>query len=244
MRITNHVYVLSGSYYSAGGQSGLLGEVYAIDAPDGLILIDSGYTKDGLAQINENLDYYNLPKQPRCLILTHAHYDHCGNALAFQRLGAKVIVGAEDAYQCVNGGSAGLDIPTPFDDAHIYPAFTPNATIDADCAKEICGLTLRFIKIPGHTPGHLAILVDIDGKRIVFTGDALCPTGDALLDSVTLGWQGDIKFSRDSVVNSMMHLLREAPDADIILSGHGKACLKNGGAMIRLAAQTAFLTMR
>ena len=244
MRVTDHVYVLNGSYYSAGGMGNYLGEVYGIAAPGGLILVDSGFTKDALELIGENLEYYGLPARPQYLLLTHAHYDHCGNARAFQEMGAKVIAGAEDAYQCVNGGSQGLDKPTPFDDRHIFPAFEPDATISSDCEMDLCGMPVRFIKIPGHTPGSIAVMVEIDGKKIVFTGDALNPQGGSLLDSATLGWQGDVRFSRESVVSSMMHLLEVAPDADMILSGHGKVCLRNGGAMIRLAAQTAFLTMR
>lgn len=244
MRITEHVYVLSGSYYSAGGMTNVLGDVYAIDAPGGLILIDSGYSKDALAIITENLAYHKLPKTPKRIIITHAHYDHCGNARAYQETGAKIITGAEDAYQCVNGGSQLMPTPSPFDDMHIFPAFDPDDTIAEDCVKEICGINIKFIKIPGHTPGHIAALIDMDGKKILFTGDALNPQGSVLLDSVTLGWQGDVKYSRQAIVDSMMHLLDAAPDTDVILPGHGKICMKNGAAMIRLAAQTAFLTMR
>ena len=224
--------------------SNLIGDVYGIAAPGGLILIDSGFSKDALALISENLSYYGLPQNPAYLLLTHAHYDHCGNARVYQEMGAKVLVGAEDAYQCVNGGSAGLEKPTPFDDKHIYPAFKPDDVISGDCTMELCGLSVRFIKIPGHTPGSIAVMIESDGKKILFSGDALCPSGRALLDEVTLGWQGDVLFSRKSVVDSMMHLLKTASDTDMILPGHGKICLKNGAAMIRLAAQEAFLTMR
>jgi glyoxylase-like metal-dependent hydrolase (beta-lactamase superfamily II) len=244
MRITDHVYVLSGSFYSAGGMNNLYGEVYGIDAPGGFILIDSGFSKDALAAISENISYYGLPRKPDYLLLTHGHFDHCGNARAYQMNGTSVVAGAEDAVYCANGGVQGLDAPTPFDGEHIFPAFEPDCVIAADCEKEVCGLNIRFIKIPGHTPGSLAFIFGIDGKKIVFTGDALNPHGDVLLDSVTLGWQGDIRFSRDAVVHSMMHLWQTAPDADVILPGHGKICLKNGAAVIRLAAQTAFTTMR
>ena len=244
MRITDRVYVLSGSLYSAGGMNSVYGEVYGIDAPGGLILIDSGFSKDALATIAENLSYYGLPTSPEYLLLTHGHFDHCGNARAYQDMGAKVAVGAEDACYCANGGVQGLGTPTPFDNEHIFAAFEPDSLIAEDCEKDICGLKVRFIRTPGHTPGSLAIMIVIDGKKIVFTGDALNPHGDVLLDSVTLGWQGDIRFSREAVVNGMMHLWETAPDADVILPGHGKICLKNGGAIIRLAAQTAFTTMR
>jgi glyoxylase-like metal-dependent hydrolase (beta-lactamase superfamily II) len=244
MRITDNVFVLSGSYYTAGGMTNLFGDVYCVRAPRGLIMIDTGFSGDALTLIAKNLSYYGLAPAPDCVAITHAHFDHCGNARAYQELGAKILVGAEDAYQCSNGGSQLLDPPTPFDNEHIFPAFDPDALIENDCERELCGLAFRFIKIPGHTPGSVAIMIEIDGKKIVFTGDALNPQGSVTLDSVTLGWQGDARFCRESIVRSMTHLLEAAPDADILLPGHGKICMQNGGAMIRLAAQTAYLTMR
>jgi flavorubredoxin len=59
---------------------------------------------------------------------------------------------------------------------------------------------------------------------------------------VTFGWQGDIGFSREAVVSSMMKLMDH--EVDMILPGHGKICLRNGTQVLRFAAQQAMLTLR
>ena len=239
MRITDHVYLLSGSYFGAVNDQGTLGDVYAVRTGQGLILIDCGVTESGLAQIRETLEYYGIEDPITHLIITHAHFDHCGSAKAIQDMGAQVIVGAEDAFQCTNGGSRGLR--TPYSPTHVFPAFTPDVLVESDCEKQLNGLKIKFIKLPGHTPGCMAIQVGIDRKSILFSGDALQP-GGAQLDEVGLGWPGDIGFDRAAIVDSMLKLMEY--QTDMILPGHGKICLKNGTQLLRLAAETAFLTMR
>lgn len=238
MRVTDHIYVLSGSYYGAVGDEGPLGDVYGIRTGDGLILIDCGAFGSGLATIRETLGYYGIDDPIRYLIITHGHWDHCSNAKELQRLGTKVIVGAEDAPACRIGGAAHLG--SPFEE-HSYPAFDPDILIENDCVKELLGLSVEFIKTPGHTPGSTMIRIDIDGKKVLFTGDSLQP-GGGQMDEVSFGWQGDLGFDRKQIVESMMKL--SSLETDIILPGHGKVCLRNGTAMLRFAAQQALLTMR
>jgi glyoxylase-like metal-dependent hydrolase (beta-lactamase superfamily II) len=239
MRVTNNVYVLSGSYYGAVGDERVLGDVYGVRTGAGLILIDCGMPDTGLAAIRETLAYYEIEDQITHLILTHGHTDHCGNAKALQDAGARVIAGAEDAFMCENGGNKGL--ATPFSDGHIFPAFSPDILVDKDCSMDLNGLNVRFIKIPGHTKGSMAALINIDKKKILFTGDALQP-GGGQLNEVSFGWQGDIGFSRADIVASMQKLM--TVETDMVLPGHGKVCLKNGTQMLRFAARTAFQTMR
>jgi glyoxylase-like metal-dependent hydrolase (beta-lactamase superfamily II) len=245
MRITDHVYVLSGSYYTATDmrgldRNGLLGEVYGIHTPQGIILVDCGLPGSGLAMIRETLAYYGLEERIACLVVTHAHNDHCGNARAIQETGARVIAGAGDAPAFLNGGSGGWE--TPFDREQLFPAFSPDILIERDCEHEISGLTLRFITIPGHTPGSIAVQVGLDRRTILFTGDSLLPYGSAILDEVSFGWRGDIGFSREALVASMLKL--RTLQIDIIVPGHGKVCLKDGTQILNMAAKEAFSTLR
>ena len=239
MRVTNNIYVLSGSYYSAVGDMSTLGDVYGIRTPQGVILIDCGDTKTGPAMLKETLAYYEVREPITHVIITHGHWDHCGGAKELQDAGAKIIVGQEDAIYCTEGGFKSM--PSPFADVHVFPAFTPDTLIAHDQTLELNGISFEFIKIPGHTAGSMAIRIVIDGKTVLFTGDALQPDG-LFLDSVSLGWQGDPTFNRQAIVESMMKLMKY--ETDIILSGHGKICLQNGTSLLRQAAQTAFLTLR
>ena len=239
MRVTNNTYVLSGSYFSAVNDSSTLGDVYGIHAPGGVILIDCGAPVSGLAMIRETLTYFNVAEPISHVIITHAHWDHCGCAKELQEAGAQIIVGKEDACYCKNGGIGGMS--SPFEEEQAFPAFIPDIMIDGDQVMTINGISLEFIHIPGHTPGSMAVLACIDGKRLLFTGDALQPDG-LFLENVSLGWQGDPNFNRRSIVESMVKLMKY--ETDMILPGHGKICLQNGTQVLRQAAQTAFTTMR
>jgi len=239
MRITENLFLLSGASFSAVGDVATLGEVYGIRTSEGIIVIDCGAPKTGPAMLKETLASLNVHEPITHVILTHGHWDHAGGAKELQDAGAKIIVGAEDAIYCTNGGVKGMH--SPFDDSQLFPAFIPEITISEDSFLDINGLRFEFIKIPGHSPGSIAIHVEIDGKTAIFTGDALQPDG-TLLEKVTLGWQGDPGFSKSDIVDSMMKLAKY--ETDIILPGHGKICLRNGTKILRFAAQTAFLTMR
>jgi len=239
MRATNNIYVLSGSHYSAAGDKSVLGEVYGIQTHEGIVLIDCGAETSGPATLRETLAYYEISNPITCLFITHAHWDHCGGAKELQDSGVQAIIGKGDEEYCLKGGPKGLN--SPFENGHCFPAFTPDIIIDGDQSIEIGGVIFELIQIPGHSPGSIAIRVAIDGKVALFTGDALQPDGK-FLDSVSLGWQGDPAFNREDVVASMQKLTKY--EADMILPGHGKICLRNGGELLKLAAQTAFLTMR
>jgi len=239
MRITNNIYVLSGSYFSAVEDSAALGDVYGIRTPDGIVLIDCGEPVTGPAILNETLAYFDVYEPITHLIVTHAHHDHCGGARQLQEDGVIVVVGEEDAAYCVNGGVWGFY--SPFDKEQSYPAFQPDVAISGDQVREINGLPFEFIKIPGHTPGSMAIRVALDDKTAMFTGDALQPDG-MYLNNITFGWQGDPYFNRQAVVSSMMKLMDY--ETDLVLPGHGKVCVRNGSKLLRRAAQEAFTTMR
>jgi glyoxylase-like metal-dependent hydrolase (beta-lactamase superfamily II) len=239
MRITNNVYVLSGSYYCAVDNSAFLGDVYGIHTPDGVILIDCGSPATGPAMLKKTLNYFEVETPISHVIITHGHWDHCGGGKELQDTGVKVVIAEEDASYCINGGMSELE--SPFSDGQAFTPFTPDITIAGDQTLTINGQLFEFIQIPGHTPGSMALRVKIDGKTILFTGDALQPDG-VYLNEVTLGWQGDPAFSRAAIVDSMMKLMRY--ETDIILPGHGKICLQNGTQVLKHAAQTAFMTMR
>ena len=239
MKVTNNVYVLSGSYFSAVNDSSTLGDVYGIHTPEGVILVDCGSPVTGPAMLRQTLAYFDVKTPISHVIVTHGHWDHCGGAKELQADGVKIIVAEEDAPYCTNGGIS--ELVSPFSKEQAYPAFVPDITIAHDQTLTINGLSFEFIKIPGHTPGSMAIRVNVDGKTILFTGDSLQPDG-MFLSEVSLGWQGDPGFSRAAIVDSMMKLMKY--ETDMVLPGHGKVCLRNGTEVLRVAAQQAFFTMR
>jgi glyoxylase-like metal-dependent hydrolase (beta-lactamase superfamily II) len=239
MRITNNIYNLSGSCFSVVNNYDTLGEVYGIKTQQGIILIDCGKPRTGLAMLKETLLYFDVNEQITHLIVTHAHHDHCGNAKELQEAGAKVIVGAGDVNYCKNGGFWGMG--NPFEKEQAYPAFEPDIIIDNDSKMKLNNVEFEFILIPGHSPGSMAIRIKLDGKIILFTGDTLEP-GGTYLENYLFGWPGDPLFDKKKTVESLLKLTKY--EADMILPGHGKICLKNGSELLRCAAQSAFITLR
>ena len=239
MKITRSVFMLSGSAYSAVNNSDMMGEVYGIYTSQGIVLIDCGKERSGLDTLRETLTHFNVDVPITHCILTPAHHDHCGNAKQLQMEGAVIIVGKEDESYCIRGGVWGLN--SPFENEQGYRPFTPDVLIERDQIVEINGLPFEFIKVPGHTPGSMAVRIEIDEKTILFTGDMLQLDG-IFLNSVNFGWMGDPLFNRDELVKSMIKLMKYT--ADIILPGHGRICLRNGTNLLLHAAKKAYTSMR
>ena len=155
MRLTNNIFVLSGSYFSGVDDMSTLGDVYGVRTPKGIVLVDCGEPDTGPRMLKETLAYFDAFEPITHVIITHAHHDHCGGAKLLQAEGAKIIVASEDAAVCKNGGVWGMY--GPFDQEQAFPAFAPDIEIGDDCELEINGLMFEFIKIPGHTKGSMAI---------------------------------------------------------------------------------------
>ncbi len=239
MRITNNIYVLCGSYFSAVNNTETLGDVYGIDTLQGVILIDCGQPKTGLITLKDTLSYFGVKKPITHCIITHAHHDHCGSARQLQDEGVTIIVGKEDEAYCVNGGIKGMY--SPFEKEQEFPAFTPDIIIAENQTLDINGLQFEFIKIPGHTPGSMAIRTMFDAKSVLFTGDMLQPDG-VYLNTFDFGWAGDPSYDKKATVDSIMKLANY--ETDMVLPGHGKICLRNGTTLLKYAAQAAFTTLR
>lgn len=238
MRITDNTFVLGGSYFAAVDNSSALGDIYGIRTKQGVILIDCGMPVSGPIILRETLDTLKLDEPITHLIITHAHIDHCGGAKELQDAGAKVIVGKEDVAYCEDGGFEKLD--PVFYQGHVFPEFSPDIVIDNDQIMDINGINFEFIKIPGHSPGSMAIRAEIDGRSMLFTGDSLQPDG-MYLSNVSFGWEGDPAYNRKLLVSSISKLMDV--DAEIILPGHGRVCLRNGPSLLKYAAQVAQLTL-
>lgn len=230
MIISNNLFYLCGSCFSAVNDKGMLGEVYGIHTDQGLILIDCGEAFTGPAMIRETLKKFNVNSPITHVILTHGHHDHCGGAKELQELGAKIIVGAGDANYCKQGGPKG----TLDDIEQSFPAFIPNVEISTDQEMIINGIMFEFIMLPGHTNGGMAIRTNVDGKFVLFTGDTLEADG-TFLNKFLFGWEGDPAFNKEEIVNSITKLTKYK--TDMVLSGHGKICLRNGTKLVQQAAK-------
>lgn len=141
------------------------------------------------------------------LLLTHTHIDHVGGIADFPR--ATIIV-----------GQAERALPRPIywesGDGPEWPDGASYLTIERD-TDLLPGVTL--LSTPGHTPGHLSLLV-----RLPRTGPVLL-TGDAINrpDEVAQGSFGGA-WDEDAARTSAARLMRIAEETSaLVIYGHDPA---------------------
>ena len=192
--------------------------VYLIDGPDGLTLIDTGFP-DGEAKIRKGLA--SLGKsvaEIRNILVTHAHVDHVGGLAALQKeSGARTWMHGADAPIAASGGPFRPMRPSPDllgkvmfklfvkPGATVAPARTDQIVSDGDHIPVAGGIAV--IHAPGHSAGHVAYL----WRDVLFVGDACM---NQLGFRLSIGYE-DLATGRVS--------LRRlgAYDYDIACFGHG-----------------------
>jgi glyoxylase-like metal-dependent hydrolase (beta-lactamase superfamily II) len=119
---------------------------------------------------------------PRAILLTHAHSDHAGNAVALaERTGAPIWMG-EGA------------IRLPFATARVDRWLRDGDRVECD------GEALRVLATPGHTPEHLAFHWGAgDRGGTLFAGDLFLGAGDTTLVSHPEGSVADYLRSLEVV---------------------------------------------
>jgi len=178
--------------------------VYLIDLGE-LILIDAG-AGPSASHLVKNIE--KVGKDPRRLstvILTHCHIDHSGGARFFQKhFNAKLVIHEHDA-KAVEKGDLTMTA------ARWYNLSFEPTPVDVRLSEEEQRLffgshALVCLHTPGHTPGSIAIYIDLDGQRILFGQDIHGP------------FHPDFGSDLDAWRTSMQKLLNLK--ADILCEGH------------------------
>lgn len=140
------------SYYIGGSWIGVL----LISTNEGLILIDAGmpfqlYTIfEGIRDLGFN------PHNIKKVLLSHAHYDHCGAMRAvLEYTGAALYASKEDfaAY-------SGEDIEALHNRGYFYTGIIPDYYFDDKMPIELGNISIRSVHTPGHTPGTTSFFYD------------------------------------------------------------------------------------
>ncbi len=139
-----------------------IGNVYVIQSSEGLILIDAGLNANALKKALEKENISN--SSVKHILLTHSDGDHVAAVSQFPN--AKVYM-SEDELQMVNGeitqGKNNSKSKLKYIGLDTILLLTDEQEIT------IGEHTIKCIKVPGHTTGSMAYIVD---EEYLFTGDS------------------------------------------------------------------------
>lgn len=210
---------------------------FIIDGDDGVTLIDTGLPKrdgaiaDVLSSIGRSL------ADVGGIVVTHSHADHVGNAAVLkQKTGAPLFASAVDAPAIRGEEPAPAPLfldRLPF----LKPLYRLMPGADAAEVDRLIAEgegaempeALRVIDTPGHTPGHVSLLLDRDGG-ILFVGDAAVSTRRG---GVKRGWMNRSTPAFDA---SLRHLAEF--DFSMALFAHSAPLQGSAAGAFRRFAET------
>jgi glyoxylase-like metal-dependent hydrolase (beta-lactamase superfamily II) len=162
---------------------------YIIETPEGRILWETGLSADaGKEWMPEWLEVVGIdeatpetfiearlkdlglgPDDFRYVVLGHLHTDHAGGLRLFQEAGTEIIV-HEQEYAHVTGLEQDGDFFAQVDWAFLGAR---KPTLATGAVTELAG-GIRLVHLPGHTPGQMAMQLELEHTgTVLLTSDAL-----------------------------------------------------------------------
>ena len=137
------------------------------------------------------------------ILITHGHWDHLG-AVADLAEGTDAPVHmAEDERTLLE------DINDFVPSGVRLRPYTPDVLLQGDETLELAGITFETLRVPGHSPAHLAYHAD----GCLFSGDVLFANTVGRTDLPGADW--------DTLVDSIRMLADRYPPETVVYSGHG-----------------------
>jgi len=204
--------------------SGVGANVLALDAGDGLLLIDSGIAAAAGA-LRSQLKALAGGGRVRTLINTHWHPEQTGSNEAFGKAGAQIIA-HEKTKQRLS-----TDLYRPNLDRYVKalpPAGRPTKAFYTQDALQAGGETLELgYLLEAHTDGDCYVY--LRNANVVAAGDAVSPERDPVLDGYGGGWLG-------GRIDAIDTLLKVGNDATRYVPAQGPVVTR-----AQLATERAFL---
>ena len=149
---------------------------------------------DGLERLNA-----------RCvaILITHGHWDHLGAVADLAEATEAPVYMAEDERALLED----LNSFTP-PGVELRP-YSPDVLLQGDEVLELAGSSFETLRVPGHSPGHLAYYAD----GCLFSGDVVFAGSVGRTDLPGADW--------DTLVESIRMLADRFPPGTVVYSGHG-----------------------
>jgi glyoxylase-like metal-dependent hydrolase (beta-lactamase superfamily II) len=137
------------------------------------------------------------------ILVTHGHWDHLGGVADLaEATGAPVHMAQEERVLLEDVNSF-----TP-PGINLRP-YTPDVLLRGDETLELAGISFATLRVPGHSPAHLAYYAD----GCLFSGDLIFAGSVGRTDLPGADW--------DTLVESIRTLADRFPPETVVYSGHG-----------------------
>ncbi|MCA9860551.1 MAG: MBL fold metallo-hydrolase [Thermomicrobiales bacterium] len=236
MRLTRDICLVGGGNSGFNISAPLDCHIYVIDGGDEVAIVDAGMggkygaTEQILANIAEDgVD----PDKISTLLLTHYHADHAGGAADFHnRLGVEVLGSPLTIATLAIGDEEQISLPFA-KSSGFYPAdyvFEPcpgRGTLTEGATFNVGELAVTVYETPGHSDGHVSLLVSGHDRTYLIGGDLIFYGGTIIAQNIP----------DCSIQNYAASTLKMAEvDFDALLPGHLTISLSNGKRHVDQAA--------
>lgn len=150
--------------------------VYAVTGTGGTLVIDAG-TGAWLNHIDD------LPDRPKALLLTHYFRDHAAGAAGAAECGIPVYVPEYEHDILADPIQHFRERENYIIYDNTWDLFVPIEPVDIAgvmhdySTKRLAAIEVEVIPLPGVTPSQSGYGMSVDGKRVIFCGEAICSPG-------------------------------------------------------------------